>query len=105
MPHIDLIIRKPDKNIIEETKRRLQKEKNITFIQAGVGEKSSMAHYDALGKGAGNISDGGSEVIQLVALDDYIMGHGAYVKMDCIYCILCFKAHSVIKNIRINFLR
>ncbi len=72
----------PDKNIIEETKRRLQKEKNITFIQAGVGEKSSMAHYDALGKGAGNISDGGSEVIQLVALDDYIMGHGAYVKMD-----------------------
>lgn len=72
----------PDKNIMERAKMRLANNEKIVFMQAGVGEKSDTAHYDAVGGGAGNISEDGAEMIQMVALDDYIVDRHAYVKMD-----------------------
>ncbi len=72
----------PDKNIIEDAKKRLQNKENIIFVQAGVSEKTSTAYYDAIGGGAGTIADSGSEIIQTVALDDYIEDGRVYIKMD-----------------------
>ena len=72
----------PDKNIIENAKKRLQSKENIIFVQAGGSEKTSTAHYDAIGKGAGAIADSGTEIIRTVALDDYVEDGRTYIKMD-----------------------
>jgi len=72
----------PDQRIIEKAKKRLHNEERIEFIQAGAGEKKDIAHYDAVGNGAGNISEIGAQMIQIAALDDYIDHENTYVKMD-----------------------
>lgn len=72
----------PDQKVIEKAKKRLRNNKDIEFIQAGVGEKKGAAHYDAVGNGSGNITEAGTEIVQIVALDDYIDQENTYVKMD-----------------------
>lgn len=72
----------PDKDIIKRAKDRLHDKENIVYFQTGVGEKSGIVHYDAIGGGAGNISENGSEIIEMIALDDYIENNNVYVKMD-----------------------
>lgn len=75
----------PDKKIFEESKKKLENFSNIIYICAGVGEKSGYKNYNAIGGGAGFISEDEtdeSEQIRMVALDDLVKSHKSYIKMD-----------------------
>ena len=72
----------PDINICEKSKERLKKIENIEFIAAAAGENKGMVQYNALGGGGGIIEIDGTEMVPTVALDEYISGSNAYVKMD-----------------------
>lgn len=72
----------PDAGIFEESKKRLRCIENITYIMAGAGEDRGIVHYNALGGGGGMIEADGAEIIPTIALDEYISGSNAYVKMD-----------------------
>lgn len=72
----------PDKEALEQAKKRLEGYPAVVFVQAGAGEANSVTQYDPLGNGAGTITDSGRESIRTVMLDDYIDSDQAYVKMD-----------------------
>lgn len=75
----------PDKDILEESQKRLKDFPNIVYMCAGVGEKSGYKSYNAIGGGAGYFSEvetDKSEQIDMIALDDLVKSHRSYIKMD-----------------------
>jgi FkbM family methyltransferase len=72
----------PDKNIIEIAKANLQEKKNISFINAVVGEARGNVKYDDIGNGGGLVSEKGKEIVETVVLDDFIETGINYIKMD-----------------------
>lgn len=81
-PNKKIYFFEPDASICEESKRRLEHIDNITFITAAAGEDKGIVHYNALSGGGGMIEVDGADTIPTVALDEYISGSNAYVKMD-----------------------
>lgn len=72
----------PDKVIMEEAKKILINKENIVFIQAGVGAKNEYKNYNAIGGGAGTFLNAGNDVVEVVALDNFVDSHKSYIKMD-----------------------
>lgn len=72
----------PDKSIIEMAKTNLRYVKNISFINAAVGENRGNVKYDDIGNGGGTVSERGREIVKTVILDDFIEHGVNYIKMD-----------------------
>lgn len=72
----------PDKRIIEMAKKNLRNIKNISFINAVVGEISGNVRYDAIGNGGGKVSEEGRELVETVILNDFMESGISYIKMD-----------------------
>lgn len=72
----------PDKDIIETVKKNLKDVKNISFINAVVGEARGSVRYDNIGNGGGTVSETGEEIVETVILDDFIEQGVSYIKMD-----------------------
>lgn len=72
----------PDPNIIETTKERLRDYDNIEFLQTVVGNKTCNVNYDAIGGGAGKVSESGIQSVPMVILDDFVHDSDSYIKLD-----------------------
>ncbi len=72
----------PDNELIKQSKERLKDVRDIDFIQAGAGAQNGKQKYLDKGQGAGCFSESGNQVINIVALDNYIDDSKSYVKLD-----------------------
>ena len=72
----------PDKNLLELARKNLGNENKITFVQAIVGEKKGKENYNSVGDGSGYVAVGGTETVEVCALDDYMTNNYSYIKMD-----------------------
>lgn len=72
----------PDKEIMENTKKRLNTFKNIEYFSAAAGNKCAEIYYDDIGGGAGQVSASGGQLVKMVRLDDFVCSSKSYVKID-----------------------
>lgn len=72
----------PNSELMRISKERLKKNKNIEFIEAGVGNENAEGFYSPITVGAGVINENGEIPVKLVKLDDFISDGNCYVKMD-----------------------
>lgn len=72
----------PDEKIMRYAKNRLNGMSDIYYVQAIVGAERGIAKYDALGGGAGSVSDEGEDIVEVVTLDDFVESGVIYIKMD-----------------------
>lgn len=72
----------PDKKILSAAQERLKEYSNIEFLPMAVGNETTNIGYNAIGGGAGEISVNGTEVVQMVSLDDFIDSRDSYIKID-----------------------
>lgn len=72
----------PDSDLMSKAKNRLNKFPNINYINKGVGSRNETLYYKKSKPGAGKFTDGGTEEIQIVTLDDYIKDEHSFIKMD-----------------------
>lgn len=72
----------PDEKVIEISRKRLGEYTNIEFLPVVVGDRQGKVCYNAIGGGAGQVDVNGTEIVQMVSLDDYIHDPESYIKLD-----------------------
>lgn len=72
----------PDKTIMEGTKRRLCRYKNIEYFSAALGDKDTEIYYDNSGGGNGRVCASGKQIVRMMRLDDFVSSSESYVKID-----------------------
>ncbi len=83
-----ILILEPDKELADDIEKRFcsagdtSRYHDISVLCAAAGAEHSYQRYEALGNGAGLISENGTESIEVIALDDYIDSSASYVKVD-----------------------
>lgn len=72
----------PDKDIIENTAKRLREYRNIEYLPLAIGDKEAEIHYDNSGGGGGRVCKNGNQIVKMKRLDDFIFSGESYVKID-----------------------
>lgn len=71
----------PDSRAMENAKRVLGGYENISFYQAGVGQRCEKLFFNNIGDGASTLSEEGAELIDIMNID-VLQEHFTYIKLD-----------------------
>lgn len=73
----------PSKPIYSQAKENLKDIHNVVFTSAGVGEKAGQFRFAEAGQGDfGHIDDSGTEMVNIVTLDETVTDESTFIKMD-----------------------
>lgn len=72
----------PDETIMLKSQKRLSSNRDIEYLQAGVGAVKGSAQFDNIEDGGGCVSVAGRQTIRVVSLDEFITSELSYIKMD-----------------------
>lgn len=72
----------PDENMMLKSQKRLRKNHDIEFIQAGIGAVNGSSQFDSIEDGGGSVSTVGRQTIRIIPLDEFLTSELSYIKMD-----------------------
>lgn len=72
----------PDESMMIKSRNRLSANRDIEYIQAGVGAIKGLSQFDNFETGGGCVSAAGRQTIRVVSLDEFITPGLSYIKMD-----------------------
>lgn len=73
----------PSLTIYNNAKDNLKNVRDVVFNSAGVGENSGVYRFAGAGeKDSGHVDDNGTEMVNIVTLDEVVMDEPTFIKMD-----------------------
>lgn len=72
----------PSLDSIEIAKARLVGKRDVEFINAAVGAESGEVSFNDIGGGGSFISEGGTNIVPMITLDECIDNSDSYIKLD-----------------------